>query len=158
MDPQNPARPQRWLVHVVLAAALVVCVGAVGVGLVFFLPERDTASSAAPPTPSEAGTPAPAEDPHATWPELPVLPADTAPSGTGSGVETTIAFENHSAERHLISWLEEDGTLTAYSTLEPGYTYDQTSYSGHYWQVATADGTAVAVFRAADEPSRAIIR
>jgi hypothetical protein len=158
--PNREPQPTRWVLHVVLAAAAVLCVG-VAAGVVLLRPENDASTAqpthTAPPTPTEKAAPAPAEEPHADWPELTALPADTAPDGTGSGVETQIAFENHTGDRHLISWLEEDGTVTAYATLEPGYSYDQTSYAGHYWLVSTADGTRAAVFQAADVPSRAII-
>ncbi|MFI5844706.1 hypothetical protein ACIA8K_33910 [Catenuloplanes sp. NPDC051500] len=151
----SEARPTRWVLHVVLATAAVLAVGAAGAGFVLLRP-RDNASTA-PPAPTDEAAPAPAENTHENWPELTALPADTAPDGTGSGAETQIAFENHTGERHLISWLEADGTTTAYATLEPGYSYDQPSYAGHYWLVSTADGTPAAVFQAADVPSRAII-
>ncbi|WP_198154195.1 VHL beta domain-containing protein [Catenuloplanes japonicus] len=142
----NPNR--RWIVHVALAGGAVLCAVALGAA-VLLMPEDKAAPTPAQETPDTPDTPG--------WVELPALAADTAPTGVGSGEETRITFDNQGDEAYVISWLEEDGTLTPYSTLAPGETYEQTSYSGHYWLVAKEDGTPVVMFQAANEPGHALI-
>ncbi len=141
----NPNR--RWIVHVALAGGAVLCAVALGAA-VLLMPEDKR-----PRRPHRR---------HRTRRTLRL--GGVARAGRRhrtdrrrSGEETRITFDNQGDEAYVISWLEEDGTLTPYSTLAPGETYEQTSYSGHYWLVAKEDGTPVVMFQAANEPGHALI-
>ncbi|MDP9793804.1 hypothetical protein J2S43_002316 [Catenuloplanes nepalensis] len=146
------------LFHAVLAAAAVLITAAAAVAVVFVTRDggaRDDARPAPPAsaTPDASSAPAPA----GAWPVLTALPADTEPTGPISGTRTRISFENHTTDVYAISWLDPDGVLTEYATLDPGATYVQNTYAGHYWAAGISGKEITAVFLAAEEPGRAVL-
>ncbi|MEV4275036.1 hypothetical protein [Actinoplanes xinjiangensis] len=151
-DDLSPAAPRRRgrtaavVVAVLLMAAVAWAVLSPG-------PGRKTAPTAATPV----------ERASATTPSvqrLEALPASAErPRRVDTeGAPTSIYFANDIDEKVTVNRLDGDGQRIRYSELEPGQGYHQQTHAGHVWVIATADGAAVAVFRAVEAPGLAEIR
>ena len=118
-----------------------------------------------PGAPPVAAVPAPGAEldaPEAVpgWPDLPALPAGAEKDARNAtdGGSTWIRFANSTGEAVTVMWLDYGHVRVRYRTLAARQAYDQPTYAGHVWVVTRADGTAIAVFEAAAEPARAVIR
>lgn len=76
---------------------------------------------------------------------------------TGGGDETWIIFMNCTDAEVAYYWVDWDGIEQHYGNLEPESEVIQHSYQGHVWVVRDGDGRGLAVFRAAEAMSRAVV-
>ncbi|GAA1594253.1 hypothetical protein GCM10009828_019210 [Actinoplanes couchii] len=159
----GPGPGNRRLIVVVLALAAVLGAGGV-VMLVQLWPSSTPlpAAGAATTTASASAGPAASADPGdpATWPELNALPAALIASlrSVEDGADTRIVFVNERADAVVLSWVDENGKLSPYATVEAGQAYEQKTFAGHFWSAAGADGTVIAVFQATAQPGRVLLR
>ena len=69
--------------------------------------------------------------------------ADTPPSGTKSESAESplnLAFKNDSKSRLDIAWVNYDGKLKFYKTLQPGESYHQSTFETHPWVALNGAG------------------
>ncbi|HWS37650.1 MAG TPA: hypothetical protein VN408_33595 [Actinoplanes sp.] len=146
LPPDPPERGNRRLILVVLALAAVL--GAGGVVLMVQLWPSAPVASAGPSAPQSA-------DPSV----LTALPAGVSASvrSVEDGVDTTITFVNNGTGTVTLSWVDDKGERSPYATVDPGATYEQKTYAGHFWVAAGPDGTVLAVFQATDRPAKALL-
>ena len=52
-----------------------------------------------------------------------------------SNVKLNVTFKNHSPAAQKIYWVDFNGRLKLYQTLQPGRTYTVNTYRGHMWLV-----------------------
>ncbi len=74
-----------------------------------------------------------------------------------TGPETEITFVNTLDTGVELFWVDAEGNRRGYGRLAPGAERAQPTFAGHVWLVTRASGGVVAVFEAADTPSRAVI-
>jgi hypothetical protein len=115
-------------------------------------PDRKTPTTAPP------GERATATTPSVQWLEALPASAERPRRVDTEGAPTSIYFANDIDEKVTVNRLDGDGQRIRYSELEPGQGYHQQTHAGHVWVIATADGAAVAVFRAVEAPGLAEIR
>ncbi len=106
------------------------------------------------------------EPPDRNAPRPPVRPIQLTPRPLGEaslaqpngGADTTILFQNRTADTVELFWLAGDGSRKSYGTVAPGGDYLQHTYEGHSWLVVGADGKPLALFVGESRPGIAEIR
>lgn len=153
-------RSRAGLVLGAVAAALVLLGGLVV--LAARQPGGEAPPAAAPvAAPAEVAPADPIEEPAGdALPELAALPgsAESEQRDAGDGTVTSIQFLNTTAEPVTVMWVNYEQKRVWYANLAPGQRYDQQTYAGHAWVVTRSDGTAIAVYEATAQASRAVIR
>ncbi|SDS46077.1 von Hippel-Lindau disease tumour suppressor protein [Actinoplanes derwentensis] len=163
----SPEGGNRRLALVVIALAAVLGIG--GVVLLVQLwpsgaatPSAAAIPAAASPAPEASPAPSASVDPDdvGTWPDLRALPADLGSSlrSVEDGADTRIGFVNDGDETVTLSWIDDEGEQSPYASVEPGQTYVQKTFAGHFWVASGPDETVIAVFQATDQPGRALLR
>lgn len=75
-----------------------------------------------------------------------------------SGQSTTITFKNQTKQAVEIFWLPGDDNKKSYGAIDPGKTYEQHTYSGHWWMVCNNHGKELMIYVATNRPGIAIIK
>ncbi len=87
----------------------------------------------------------------------PLDPRDIPDRTRRTGEATTLTFVNQTDAEVRLLWLDTQGKAREYGSLKPQETRLLTTYTGHCWRVAKADGTALATFVATETPALAVI-
>ena len=69
-----------------------------------------------------------------------------------STVETLLSFQNRSAEKRRIYWIDQDGDRKFQAVVESGNAYRQPTFSGHAWVVTDEAEKCLYTFVASAEP------
>ena len=69
-----------------------------------------------------------------------------------STVETLLSFQNKSAEKRRIYWIDQDGDRKFYGIVEPGNGYRQPTFAGHAWVITDDAEKCLYTFVASAEP------
>ena len=72
---------------------------------------------------------------------------EEVPESGGGGDQTSITFRNDSAEPLKIHWIQDDGVLREYQTLQPGKEWSIQTWVTHFWAVTRLDGTKLATYK-----------
>ena len=72
---------------------------------------------------------------------------EEVPASGGGGDQTSITFRNDSAEPLKIHWIQDDGVLREYQTLQPGKEWSIQTWVTHFWAVTRLDGTKLATYK-----------
>lgn len=72
---------------------------------------------------------------------------EEVPESGGGGEQTSITFRNDSAEPLKIHWIQDDGVLREYQTLQPGKEWSIQTWVTHFWAVTRMDGTRLATYK-----------
>ncbi|MEI7576819.1 MAG: prolyl oligopeptidase family serine peptidase [Armatimonadota bacterium] len=72
---------------------------------------------------------------------------EEVPESGGGGDQTSITFRNDSAEPLKIHWIQDDGVLREYQTLQPGKEWSIQTSVTHFWCVTRMDGTKLATYK-----------
>lgn len=70
---------------------------------------------------------------------------------------TRIFFNNESAERVRVYWIDYDGRRTFYSEIDAGASYTQETYMSHPWVVTDSQERCIMLFRPAPGATLATI-
>ena len=84
-------------------------------------------------------------------------PSATPHPSPRSDEKTYLRFRNLLPHEVQLCWIDTEGERQSYGTLKPGETRELDTYAGHVWLAADANGDAVAVFKATEEPGLAEI-
>lgn len=95
----------------------------------------------------------------AALPELAQLPPRREPdwASTDGGPRTTILFENRTAARVNVVWLDQQGRRRTYARISPGDSTTVRTFVGHPWLVADAEGVGQFVVLPQPGPARATV-
>jgi len=89
---------------------------------------------------------------------LPAIPPDRAPRASlQTGRQVVLTFVNRTDSDVHLFWLDAGGQRQSYGVLGPDQERRQNTYAGHVWLAADADGNAIAVYQAVDQPARVLI-
>ncbi|MFN0123822.1 MAG: Ig-like domain-containing protein [Blastocatellia bacterium] len=77
---------------------------------------------------------------------------------TEAVIQTEIEFVNESAETRRVFWLDYNGQLNLYGTLNPGESYVQGTFVTHPWVVTDASSQCRGIYLPIGERARAVIR
>ncbi len=89
---------------------------------------------------------------------LPAIPPDRAPRASRqTGRQVILTFVNRTDSDVHLFWLDAGGQRQNYGVLGPGQERRQNTYAGHVWLAAEADGNAIAVYQAVEQPARVLI-
>ncbi|EFL89934.1 hypothetical protein [Ahrensia sp. R2A130] len=61
----------------------------------------------------------------------------------GTQQKTTVTFTNSSNQTRLIDWVDFNGKPVRYQTLQPGQSYQQSTYVSHVWRVTDNAGNCI---------------
>lgn len=75
-----------------------------------------------------------------------------------SATSTTIVFINQLKAPISMLWVDFDGNVKCYGTVEAGHSISRQTFVGHVWRAATLDDEPIASFIATREESTAIIK
>ncbi len=70
----------------------------------------------------------------------------------GGGPETNITFVNQRDEPVTLKWLDAQGDLRTYGTLQPGRRRSQHTFANHVWVIVDQDAQPLAAVQAVDTP------
>ena len=54
---------------------------------------------------------------------------------SASNAATSLSFQNKSAEKRRLYWMDQDGDRKFYGVVEPGNAFKQPTFAGHAWVV-----------------------
>jgi dipeptidyl aminopeptidase/acylaminoacyl peptidase len=83
-----------------------------------------------------------------------IEPLTTYASSTAGGASVNVRIENVSDLVIEIHWYDFEGESVPYAKLEPGQSWEQSSYAGHVWLILHEDAV-LAAYRTPDRPATA---
>jgi dipeptidyl aminopeptidase/acylaminoacyl peptidase len=80
-------------------------------------------------------------------------PGDAPRASTRTGAETELTFLNRTSGEVELFWRDTSGGRRSYGRVAAGQERAQHTFAGHMWEVVNAQGQALAVFQAQEEPT-----
>jgi hypothetical protein len=68
------------------------------------------------------------------------LPCSSGTRGADAEKPVKVGFKNESSSRLDLAWVNYDGKLVFYRTLQPGQSYEQSTFETHPWVALNSSG------------------